>query len=420
MRTNATSFRYLDVLRLPHVPLTFGSATVGRAAYALVILPLLFAVQQGTGSVATAGLAVGLYGLAAALLAPVRASLIDNFGRRRILMSLSSAFGLALSMLAGASFINAPAPAMIALAALAGAVAPPLGPTMRVVWSELAREPAAFKKALSLDAVVEELLYLAGPAVAGLALTVVSPATALLVPAILVVLGTALFVSTTAIKAVPGTTAKKQGDRSWRVRRKSLLRDRRFVGVLLPALVAGLISGHYTVAIPAMFPGSHGGAVAGIALGLFAGGSALGGLVFGAVNLRLTPGAQLVMVTSGLVLFSSTTSIFANAVMICISITVAGLFFSPVMIVAYFAANEFGGGGRQTQATTWVNTSHNIGGAAGSAVAGFLIQQATLVASFVITGVACLTLLTFAAFALRSKRSPILDTGQVPARDHEG
>jgi len=389
--------RYIDVLRLPRVPLTFGSALVGRAAYALVILPLLFAVQRSTGSVATAGLAVAFYGLTAAFLAPVRAHLIDTFGRRRVLMTLSSIFGLILAALASASFANASGTLMVILAAAAGSFAPPLGPTMRVVWAELVREPASFKKALSLDAVAEELLYLAGPAVAGFALALIDPGVALLAPAILVVVGTALFVSTSALRAAP---ASFEGDvAQTRPAKRFLLRDRRFVGVLLPALVAGLISGHYTIAIPAAFPGTQGAAAAGIALGLFAGGSAIGGLIFGTLTLRLKAPTQLALVTIGLVLLSSATALFSNSLLICVAIAVAGLFFSPVMIVAYFAANDFGGKDQKTQATTWVNTSHNVGGSVGSAAAGFVIQQASVTTSYTIMGAACLLLVGAAALA---------------------
>jgi len=57
--------RYFDVLALPNVPLTFGAALVGRSAYALVILPLLYAVSEATGSVALAGVAVAIYGATA-------------------------------------------------------------------------------------------------------------------------------------------------------------------------------------------------------------------------------------------------------------------------------------------------------------------------------------------------------------------
>ncbi|WDH79059.1 hypothetical protein PTQ19_01050 [Microbacterium esteraromaticum] len=89
--------RYIDVLRLPRVLGTFGAALIGRGAYALVFLPLLYAVTDATGSVGLAGIAVGLYGAGASFLAPVRAWFIDHFGARRILAMLVVLFSATLA-----------------------------------------------------------------------------------------------------------------------------------------------------------------------------------------------------------------------------------------------------------------------------------------------------------------------------------
>ncbi|MBC7725457.1 MAG: MFS transporter [Burkholderiaceae bacterium] len=382
------------MLRLPRVPLTFVSALVGRSAYALVILPLLFAVQATSGSVATAGIAVAAYGATASFLAPLRARLIDRHGRRPVLLALALAFGGALLSLACGAFLGWSGPTMVVLAGLAGSVAPPLGPAMRVAWSELAPEPTLLRKALSFDSVVEELLYLVGPAAAGIALVVIDPGVALLVPAVLVVLGTVFFVMTPAIRrgarshaAEDATSAVPNGDRP------TLLGNTHFIGLLLPALVAGLVSGNLTIAIPALFPGTGGAAAAGIVLGLFAGGSAVGGLVFGALRIPGRARLQVIVIAVILVVGSTLIGLAPGTVWVVVTVVGAGAFFSPVMIVAYFAANDFGGERRRTEATTWVNTSHNIGGAAGSALAGVLIQVAGVPAAFLMSGATALLLL---------------------------
>ena len=95
--------RYIDVLTLPQVPLTFGMSLIGRAAYALVFLPLLYAVTDATGSVAQAGIAIALYGAGASFLAPVRAWFIDRFGARKVLTILVLLFAMALSSIAVAA-----------------------------------------------------------------------------------------------------------------------------------------------------------------------------------------------------------------------------------------------------------------------------------------------------------------------------
>ena len=390
--------RYVDVLTLPGVPLTFLSALVGRSAYALVILPLLFAVQATTGSVATAGIAVAAYGVTASFLAPFRARVIDRHGRRPVLLVLAVAFGGVLATLAVGAFASWSGATMIFLAGIAGSVAPPLGPAMRVAWSELAREPVLLRKALSFDAVIEELLYLVGPAAAGLALVVIAPGLVLLVPAGLVILGTVLFVLSPAIRHVPHIRpATSTSVESSAAAGRTLLGNTHFIGLLLPAVVAGLVSGNLTIAIPAAFPGTEGAAAAGIVLGLFAGGSAVGGLIFGALRIPGQARVQVIAIAFMLVVLSTAVGLTGDAVWMTVAVVTAGVFFSPVMIVAYFAANDFGGKYRKTESTTWVNTSHNIGAAAGSALAGVVIEVTGVNESFLAVGATAVLLLVVAS-----------------------
>ncbi|WP_183086221.1 MFS transporter [Mycetocola tolaasinivorans] len=385
------------------------SATVGRSAYALVFLPLLFAVQSTTGSVAVAGLAVAVCGATAACLAPFRARLIDRFDRRWVLLCLALAYGGTLILLALGAFGTWPGTVMTVLAGLAGAVAPPIGPAMRVAWSEMAADPDLRRRALSLDAVVEEMLYLVGPAVSGLLLAVWVPGAVMLVPAGLVMVGAALFAFSPgyrprAAAAVETPDATETPDAEAlaapvpsQQRAPSPFRDPRFLGLLLPVAVAGLISGNLTIALPAAFPGAEGAATAGIALGLFAGASALGGLIFGALRLTASSRAQLLGCSGALVLLSSLAMVSGHPAWLITTVIAAGLFFSPVMIVAYLASQDFGGELRRTESTTWVNTAHNVGGTAGTALAGFVIQGVGPGSSFLAIGAVSLVLLLVAA-----------------------
>ena len=399
--------RYIDVLTLPDAPRTFLSALLARSAYALVILPLFFAVQATSGSVATAGIAVAAYGATASFLAPLRAQLIDRHGRQIVLVLLALAFGAFIAALAVGALVTWTGTVMVLLAGLAGAVAPPIGPSMRVAWAELAPQPLMLRKALSFDSVVEELLYLVGPAASGFALAVFAPGFVLLVPAVLVVIGTIMFVSSLAIRRGPATvvdtnTATKRGP--------TLLGNPRFLGLLMPAVVAGAISGNLTIAVPAAFPGTSGAAAAGIVLGLFAGGSAVGGLIFGGLPIAGRPRFQVIWIA--LILAGASTlvgvilGLGGNGFWMAVAIVAAGLFFSPVMIVAYFGANDFGGDTRKTESTTWVNTSHNIGGAAGSAIAGIVIQASGVPQSFFVAGAISLVLL-MTAWILASRPRPL-------------
>jgi MFS family permease len=363
-----------------------------------VLLPLLYAVSEATGSIALAGVAVAIYGATASILAPIRAWLIDRYGARPVLAILVIIFGGAIAALAVCSLTSGSGTALIALSGIAGAFAPPLGPTMRVAWGRLAPTPELLRKGLSLDAVVEELLYLAGPAAAGLALAITTPGAALFVPAGLVVIGGFLFVCTPAVRAMkPQDQNLPQATRG-----RSLLLQPRFCGLLLPVLVAGVVAGTINVAIPVILSEHGGPTAAGIALGLFAGGSALGGLLYGSLKVPGSSARQLITLATALLVASSLTALVTGFLAVSIALAIAGLFFSPIMIVAYVAAHAAGGEHQQNAATTWVNTGHNIGGAAGSALAGVLIQVAgTPTAILSISVAACVLLATSAILARR-------------------
>jgi hypothetical protein len=394
--------RYFDVLTLPLVPLTFTTALIGRAAYALVFLPLLYAVTDATGSIAVAATAVGLYGATASFIAPVRAWFIDRFGARFVLTVLVLLFGSTLGTLATTSLLGGPGSLLVGLAAVAGTVAPPLGPTMRVAWGSLTPNRLLMKKGLSLDAVVEELLYLVGPAISGLGLAFIAPGLALFFPAGLVIVGGLLFVATPAVGSMKPRERAPSAAEKKPLKINALILDIRFIGLLMPVLGAGAISGTISVAVPVALADSGGSTAAGVALGLFAGGSALGGLMYGALKVPGSSVQQLMILSVGLTATSSLIAGVTGVVAVSSVLLVAGLFFSPVMIVAYVAAHSAGGEHRQNSAMTWVNTSHNIGGAAGSAFAGVLIQATGVPVA--IGGTAVIALLLLVASAILGRR----------------
>ena len=102
--------------------------------------------------------------------------------------------------------------AIAVLAAAAGACAPPLGVVMRTLWSTLIDDRNVLQTAYSLDGVVEELLNVTGPVIAGVIIVAATPAVGLLVTAGLAVAGTGLFLRSPAVRrwppggqAAPGT-----------------------------------------------------------------------------------------------------------------------------------------------------------------------------------------------------------------------
>lgn len=357
---------YLSVLRLPGAAATFAIGLVGRLAYGVVTLPLLFTIQQRTGSLQIAGLALALFGVAT-LTAPAKSRLMDRWGQTRALAVLGALFPLPLLAVARLPG-HATEPTVLALATLGGLLTPPLGPAMRYLWSRVATEPALRQRAYAMDAIAEEALYTIGPAIAGGLVALGRAEIALEVTA------AAAFVGTLGLAASPlsgtygGPRPHQAADRSlWGPLRVPALWP--LVGsVTAVGTALGIVE--ITVAGRASAEG-HPGA-AGYVLACLALGSVAGATVWGRRQHDRRRTRQMMTLMA---IFAVGTLLAAAApglVWLAAAVLLAGFGLSPLFIVAFLASDESVPESHRTEATTWINTGNNLGWSAGSAVAGSL------------------------------------------------
>ncbi|MGW1912357.1 MFS transporter [Streptomyces sp. NPDC002076] len=368
---------YAAVLRLPHARRTFASALAARLSYGTVSLAALLSVTRATGSYAVSGAVLSLFGAATVFLSPFRASLIDRHGARRALLPMSVLYGALLCVLAALTWRpGAPPPAIAAAAALAGACAPPLGPTMRALWAELAPEPGMLARAYSLDGVAEELLYVSGPVLVGALLGFAPPASGILLSALLVVGGTCAFV---ASPVLPGPRCAAPG-----TRRGTLFGLRAPVAVAMGAGLA--LSGLDLLAMAFATQRSYGTGVVPWVLGALSAGSAVGGLVNGAVRWRAPARVRLCGFAVALGLVIAAGGLAPGVWSLAAVMGLAGAFVAPTLTTAYLVVEETASEGARTQAGAWVNTGVNAGSSAGAMVTGALIGRVPLGVCFVLAG----------------------------------
>lgn len=205
MSTPVSRPSYRAVLQLPYALRTFGSALLARLSYGLVSLSVLLTTVDATGSYTTAGVVMAVFGGTMVVLTPLRATLVDRHGPRRALPPMVLLY---VTFLCGFAFTAVrPGPSPLALGtliALAGACAPPLGPTMRAVWSELAPGKGMLQRAYSLDGVAEELLFVVGPVLVGVLVGVASPVAGVVASAGVMVVGTWGFVRSPGVRGFGG------------------------------------------------------------------------------------------------------------------------------------------------------------------------------------------------------------------------
>jgi MFS family permease len=372
---------YAVVLRIPYARRTFAAALLGRLSYGIVPLSLMLAVTRACGSYAVAGTVMALFSGTSVFLSPARAALIDRYGPRRALVPMTAVYAALL----GLSTAAASPLAVGALTTAAGACTPPLGPTMRAVWGRLAPDRALLQRAYSLDGVAEELLFVSGPLLVGVLVGFAPPTAGVALGTVLIVAGTAGFVSSPAVRAVP------PGERGTR-RRDSGRRVLRGLGRPVTAAAGvGLALGTVELLVVA-FAERHGYGADSAAwvLAALSTGSAVGGLLNGAVTWRTSAGARLPLPAAGLGLTLLAAALAPGLATLTLAVATAGFFVAPAITTAYLAADETAAPEARVRAGAWVNTAVNAGGTAGTAAAGVLIGRLPTGWCFAVTGLAVL------------------------------
>jgi hypothetical protein len=313
-----------------------------------------------------------VFGLTSILL-PLKSRLVGRHGQASVLAPLALLCAGALAAMAFLAWSDsAPAPAYLALGIVAGLGAPPLGPAMRSTWRTITDASSLKQRAYRLDSVCEESLYLIGPLLVGVILSVASPPAAQLAAASLMLVGTLGMVWMPPARQIrsPGSSAPLRFDLG------PLAAPGLWLVAAILATAVGLNMAFTSIAARAQtqgLPAAAGYVEAAIALGSIA-----GGLLWGRRRHTRTHSTHL----AGLV------AVLAIAIAICAAVTsltslgtlmaVMGLAIAPLFVVSYLAADELAPEHQQTEASTWVNTANNIGSAAGACVAGLLIDRASI------------------------------------------
>ncbi|MFE0881612.1 MFS transporter [Streptomyces rochei] len=385
MSTPSPRPSYAAVLRVPHARRTFAAALVGRLSYGTVSLALMLSLTRSTGSYAVAGLVMALFGATSVFLSPYRAYLVDRHGPRRALLPMALLYAALLCVLAAACrHPGTPAGVLAATAAITGACTPPLGPTMRAVWAELLPDRAMLQRAYSLDGVAEELLFVSGPLLVGAVVGVAPPAAGVVLSALLVAMGTLAFATSPAAGVLRPAEHGKDADAPGGAgagQARALLQP-----VVVAAGVGVSVSAVDLLVVAfASERGLGDGTVAWVLAALSLG-SAVGGLLNGAVAWSSSARARLPFLAVGLGLCLAAAGLAPGVITLAVAVACAGLFVAPALTTAYLIADESAAPGFRTRAGAWCNTAVNAGLSAGAAAVGLLVERLPLPVCFAVSG----------------------------------
>ena len=278
---------YRDLLRPRSVRRLFVASAAGRVPSGMMSLALLLLIHGTSGSYAVAGMVVGAYNVAGAGAAPVMGRLIDRCGARCALAAGGVVQPLALVGVVLLSHASPPAAVLVLACGVAGAaLPPPVTGAMRSLWPRLV---AANRRgvAYSLEAVATEVVFIAGPVLVAVFISVGSAGGAVLAAAALSAggsLGMAL--------AAPGRDRPLAADRR---RSRSPLAQRGFRVLLIIAAADATALGCLELAVAGRATEAGKPALTGILLSLMACASVVGGLWFGGRTWRTPPLAPVRM-----------------------------------------------------------------------------------------------------------------------------
>ncbi|MDT3767563.1 MFS transporter [Gleimia hominis] len=423
-----THYRLLPALAgWPFLVFAFGA----RAAYAMIPLGTLTAVTVSTGSVAQGGFATGVVAIATAIAVPLIGRWADTSGHRAPLLILTPLNALALAGLFICTTYPAPTAALYLACTAVGCTSLPIGALARSQWVSRVQTPQQMAAALSYESMADELVFVLGPALVGIAASTANATIPLLLATILVAtFGMAFALRTprrldpTAAPASPeaetlGAANNHSSTQDLRHRKNLQVTDSTgleqnpesarthtstpsigsIVTLVFPCIIVAVTIGFFFGATQAgltmrmQLLGEP--TTAGLIYALMGVGSAVMAILSVLIPERISLAQRLMIGGCGLFLFMSATALSTHLALTCLLLLVCGLFIGPTLVTNFSIVEVLAPTQAMAVAMTLMQSALTVGTSSGSAVGGYVAQTwgdvpaliTTSIMTLVITGV---------------------------------
>ena len=373
---------YMSVLRVPGAFAFSGSATLVRLGQAMLGLGSVLLLVQLGRSYAAAGLVAGAIAIAQGAVGPPVSRLVDVHGQRTILLPQIVVHAAAGAGLVAAALTGTPTWLLVAVALVVGASLPQAGALARARWTALLRDRSQLERALAVESLIEEAVFVVGPVLVTFLATGVAPAAGLLAALGLGVVGTGLFLAqrrTEPAHHLPGPALTGEfGENTAPPRRSSALTN---PGVLLLVgtfTAIGALFGFVEVGVVALSRQQHAPQAAGTMLGLWAAGSLISGTLYGARTWRTGPASRFQVSAAAMAAGAALIAVAAASGSLpatTAALIAAGLANAPTLITGNTLVPLVVPAPNLTEAYTWLGVSVFAGIAVGSAIGGALIDH---------------------------------------------
>ncbi|MBH3301424.1 MFS transporter [Serratia marcescens] len=386
---------YFTLFSAPGSKAFSSAGLIARLPISMTGIGIITMLSQVRGSYWLAGAVAATFAFSMALLAPQIARAADRYGQNRVLPYATGVSALALLLLLICTHYRAPDWTLFVFAALAGGM-PSISAMVRARWSEIYRGTPQLHTAFSFESVLDEVAFIVGPPIAVGLSVALFPEAGPLAAALLLVAGVSAFAWQKSTQP-PVYPRNNQ-------RQRAILAMPSMQILVLALIALGTIVGTVDVISVAFAEQQGQPAAASIVLSVYAGGSCLAGLIFGAIKLPSPLPRQFLYAAFATALTTLPLLWVHNVLTLAAAMFVAGLFFAPTMIVAMGLVERLVPPSRLTEGLTWMVTGLGIGVALGAALAGLAIDAVGIKAGFGVTLTAGLVVLLVAAGGYRLMR----------------
>ena len=340
---------------------------VARLPISMMTLGIVLLVSTLSGSYAQAGQVSAAYILGNAVVAIPHGRLADRFGQRPVLLVDAVVFALGTGMLIRSETAGWPPPWPHVWAAVTGIAIPQVGSMVRARWAHLLADPADRQTAFSVEAVVDEAVFVTGPALVTFLATLANAQAGLLAALVFGTVGpvTLALQTRTAPPVHPRQRGAPHAGLPWRS----------LVPMTLGATSLGALFGAMEVATVAFAADAGHKALSGVVLAAMSAGSLLAGLLTGArtwqapLVVRFRLGTALL--AAGFVVLPFLHSLATLTPMMFL----AGFAIAPTLIACIALLEEVSPRARLTEAMAFLQTGISAGIAPGAWYAGVVADR---------------------------------------------
>jgi hypothetical protein len=370
---------YRQVLTTRAAVRPFAAAVVARLPISMAPLGTLLLVQHVHGSYGFAGTVTGAFALGTALGGPLWARLMGWWGQSVVIAGTSATSGALLAALALVTVAGGSSPVLLSVSAAAGATFPPVGAAMRAAWAVVLPAGRSRDAGYALDAVAVESIFVGGPLLLSLML-VLPAAVPLLVTAGLLAAGGVAYSLTAAARHAAHRVARAGEGRSTQAPGRDVLGQAGLVAVFASVAAMAIGFGHLDTAMAATAREVLSNqSLLGLLFMAIAGGSAVGGLVYGA---RRWPGNRSLQIVLLLAVFTVGLSALPFVVSrddvhlggLMPFLFLAGLSIAPTMIIQQHLVDALAGPRFASVGQALLSSAGTTGSAAGTAIGGVVID----------------------------------------------